>query len=81
MARLRNVGFSPTSIGHILNELSTDPYPFGIAEAFDVYWIIVESKGKAIGMAGEQINIDISGYSACIQRLPLHAPKQCTDES
>lgn len=40
------------------------PYPFGIDEVFDAYRIIVESKGKAIGMAGEDINIVLSGDSA-----------------
>jgi acetyl esterase/lipase len=56
--------FLPTFIDHILNEPSTDPYPFGIDEVFDAYRIIVESKGKAIGMAGEDINIVLSGDSA-----------------
>ncbi|KAF8270268.1 Alpha/Beta hydrolase protein [Lactarius quietus] len=40
------------------------PYPFGIDEVFDAYRIIVESKGKAIGMAGEDLNIILSGDSA-----------------
>jgi hypothetical protein len=61
----------PTSINHILNELSTDPYPFGIDEVFDAYRIIVESKGKAVGMSGEEINIVLSGDSAYVQHLPL----------
>lgn len=40
------------------------PYPFAIDEVFDAYRIIVESKGKAIGMAGEDLNIVLSGDSA-----------------
>jgi len=39
------------SANDTLNELSIDPYPFGIDEVFDAYRIIVESKGRAIGMA------------------------------
>lgn len=59
----------PASFGHISNKLSTDPYPFGIDEVFDAYRIIVESKGKAIGMAGEDLNIVLSGDSAYVLRL------------
>ena len=62
----------PSSICHasfLLNEL-TDPYPFAIDEVFDAYRIIVESKGKAIGMAGEDVNIVLSGDSAYVQRSP-----------
>lgn len=40
------------------------PYPFAIDEVFDAYQIIVGSKGKAIGMAGEDLNIVLSGDSA-----------------
>ncbi|KAI0268774.1 Alpha/Beta hydrolase protein [Gloeopeniophorella convolvens] len=40
------------------------PYPYAIDEVFDTYRIVVESKGKAIGMAGEDLNIIISGDSA-----------------
>lgn len=65
--------FLPRSINHVLNQLSTDPYPFGIDEVFDAYRIIVESKGKAIGMAGEDLNIVLSGDSAYVQRSPLVA--------
>ena len=61
----------PQSISHTLNQLSTDPYPFGIDEVFDAYRVIVESKGKAIGMAGEDLNIVLSGDSAYVQRSPL----------
>jgi hypothetical protein len=71
MERLQNVGFSPPSANYTLNELSIDPYPFGIDEVFDAYRIIVESKGRAIGMAGEDLNIVLSGDSAYVQRLPL----------
>lgn len=53
----------------LLNTPSTDPYPFAIDEVFDAYRIIVESKGKAIGIgiAGEDLNIVLSGDSACVQ--------------
>lgn len=42
------------------------PYPFAVDEIFDAYRIIVESKGKAIGIgiAGEVLNIVLSGDSA-----------------
>ncbi|KAN0112029.1 Alpha/Beta hydrolase fold [Russula decolorans] len=42
------------------------PYPFAVDEVFDAYRIIVESKGKAIGIgiAGEDLNIVLSGDSA-----------------
>ena len=55
----------------LLNSPSTDPYPFAIDEVFDAYRIIVESKGKAIGIgiAGEDLNIVLSGDSACVQIL------------
>ena len=70
MERLQNVGFFPPSANYTLNELSIDPYPFGIDEVFDAYRIVVESKGRAIGMAGEDINIVLSGDSAYVHRLP-----------
>ena len=70
MERLQNVGFSPPSTNYTLNELSVDPYPFGIDEVFDAYRIVVESKGRAIGMAGEDLNIVLSGDSAYVHRLP-----------
>lgn len=47
--------------------LSTDPYPFAVEEIFDAYRIIVESKGKAIGIASEDLNIVLTGDSACVQ--------------
>lgn len=53
----------------LLNKPSTDPYPFAVEEIFDAYRIIVESKGKAIGIgiAGEDLNIVLSGDSACVR--------------
>jgi hypothetical protein len=63
----------------LLNTPSTDPYPFAVDEVFDAYCIIVESKGKAIGIgiAGEDLNIVLSGDSACVRmffrwRTPAH---------
>lgn len=52
-----------------LNTPFTDPYPFAVEEVFDAYRIIVESKGKAIGIgiAGDDLNIVLSGDSACVQ--------------
>ncbi len=52
-----------------LNTPSTDPYPFAVEEIFDAYRIIVESKGKAIGIgiAGEDLNVVISGDSAYVR--------------
>ena len=41
-----------------------DPYPYAIDEAFDVYRVLVESAGTAIGMSGRKLNIIISGDSA-----------------
>jgi acetyl esterase/lipase len=52
----------------------TDPYPFAVEEIFDAYRIIVESKGKAIGVAGEDLNIILSGDSACVQTFSSEAP-------
>ncbi|KAF8320901.1 alpha/beta-hydrolase [Clavulina sp. PMI_390] len=41
------------------------PFPWALNEAFDVYRILTESNGKAIGMlSGRPINIVISGDSA-----------------
>ncbi|TFY64095.1 hypothetical protein EVJ58_g2841 [Rhodofomes roseus] len=40
------------------------PYPFAIDECFDVYRLLVESGGKAIGMSGHRLNVIISGDSA-----------------
>lgn len=53
----------------MLNTPFTDPYPFAVDEVFDAYRIIVESKGKAIGIgiAGEDLNIVLSGDSACVR--------------
>lgn len=41
-----------------------DPYPFAIDEAFDTYRVLVESKGKVIGMSGKSLNMIVSGDSA-----------------
>ncbi|KAI0040005.1 alpha/beta-hydrolase [Auriscalpium vulgare] len=40
------------------------PYPFAIDEAFDTYRVLVESKGKVIGMSGTRLNIIMTGDSA-----------------
>ncbi|THH15139.1 hypothetical protein EW146_g5296 [Bondarzewia mesenterica] len=40
------------------------PYPFAVDEAFDTYRILVESKGKAIGMSGKNLNVIMTGDSA-----------------
>lgn len=53
-------------LSRLLNTHSTDPYPFAVDEIFDAYRIIVESKGKAIGIDGEDINIVLSGDSAYV---------------
>ncbi|EPS97754.1 hypothetical protein FOMPIDRAFT_37998, partial [Fomitopsis schrenkii] len=42
----------------------TDPYPFAIDECFDVYRLLVESGGRAIGMSGHKLNVIIAGDSA-----------------
>ncbi len=57
-------------LSHLMNETYTDPYPFAIDEIFDAYQIIVESKGKVIGMAGEDLDIVLSGDSAYVQHSP-----------
>jgi hypothetical protein len=51
----------------------TDPYPFAVEEVFDAYRIIVESKGKAIGVAGDDLNIVLSGDSACVHMFSAGA--------
>ncbi|KAF8499726.1 Alpha/Beta hydrolase protein [Russula emetica] len=57
------------------------PYPFAVDEVFDAYRIVVESKGKAIGIgiAGEDLNVVLSGDSAggclatgCIVKIIEH---------
>ncbi|KAG8832942.1 hypothetical protein FRC17_000271, partial [Serendipita sp. 399] len=40
------------------------PYPYAIEECFDVYRVLVESKGAAIGMSGTLLNTIMSGDSA-----------------
>ncbi|KAK7053459.1 hypothetical protein VNI00_004085 [Paramarasmius palmivorus] len=40
------------------------PYPFAVDEAFDVYKLLVESKGAVIGMSGKKLDMVISGDSA-----------------
>lgn len=44
----------------------TDPYPFAIDEVFDTYRVLVESRGKAIGMSGKNLNVIVSGDSAYV---------------
>lgn len=41
-----------------------DPFPFASDEAFDVYRILDESNGAAIGMSGRRLRIILSGDSA-----------------
>ena len=41
-----------------------DPYPWAIEEGFDVYQVLVESPGAAIGMSGKVFTIIMSGDSA-----------------
>jgi hypothetical protein len=53
-----------------LNFSSTDPYPYAIDEAFDVYRVLVESAGTVIGMSGRKLNIIVSGDSAYAPSLP-----------
>ena len=45
----------------------TDPYPYAIEEVFDVYRVLVESKGKAVGMSGQKLNVILTGDSAGAQ--------------
>ncbi|KAA1474229.1 alpha/beta-hydrolase [Dentipellis sp. KUC8613] len=40
------------------------PYPFAIHEAYDTYRVLVESKGKAIGMSGTNLQVIMTGDSA-----------------
>ncbi|KAG8701259.1 hypothetical protein FRC08_004196 [Ceratobasidium sp. 394] len=40
------------------------PYPFAIDEAYDMYKLLVESKGRIIGMAGDKLDVILSGDSA-----------------
>jgi len=68
MVKPQNVSHSPAWVylPRLLNTHSTDPYPFAVDEVFDAYRIIVESKGKAIGIGEEDINIVLSGDSAYV---------------
>ncbi|CAE7078876.1 unnamed protein product [Rhizoctonia solani] len=40
------------------------PYPFAIDESFELYKLIVESKGRILGMAGDKLSVIMSGDSA-----------------
>ncbi|KZV74437.1 alpha/beta-hydrolase [Peniophora sp. CONT] len=40
------------------------PYPYAIEECFDLYRVLMESKGKAIGMSGKKLNVILTGDSA-----------------
>ncbi|QRV79558.1 carbohydrate esterase family 10 protein [Ceratobasidium sp. AG-Ba] len=40
------------------------PYPFAIDEAYDMYKLLVESRGRIIGMAGTKLGIILTGDSA-----------------
>ncbi|KAF8705916.1 Alpha beta-hydrolase, partial [Rhizoctonia solani] len=40
------------------------PYPFAIDESFELYKLIVGSKGKILGMAGDKLSVIMSGDSA-----------------
>ena len=64
-----NISFHWAYLRCLLNTFSIDPYPFAVDEVFDAYRVIVESKGKVIGTAGEDLNIILSGDSACVQVL------------
>ena len=66
--KLPSVSYHPAP-ALLLNAASTDPYPFAVDEVFDAYRIIVESKGKAIGIgiAGGDLNVVLSGDSACVR--------------
>ncbi len=40
------------------------PFPFAINETYDVYQLLVETKGQCIGMSGKEFNIVFTGDSA-----------------
>ncbi|KAF9520305.1 hypothetical protein BS47DRAFT_1335907 [Hydnum rufescens UP504] len=40
------------------------PYPWAIEEGFDAYRLLVETKGRVIGMSGRALNVIMSGDSA-----------------
>ncbi|KEP55388.1 alpha/beta-hydrolase [Rhizoctonia solani 123E] len=40
------------------------PYPFAIDESFELYELIVKSKGRILGMAGDKLSVIMSGDSA-----------------
>ncbi|KZO95543.1 alpha/beta-hydrolase [Calocera viscosa TUFC12733] len=40
------------------------PYPWSLEEGFDVYLTLVETKGATIGMAGDELNMILTGDSA-----------------
>ena len=45
----------------------TDPYPWALEECFDVYQVLVESQGAAIGMSGKMFNVILTGDSAYVR--------------
>jgi acetyl esterase/lipase len=49
----------------------TDPYPWALEECFDVYQVLVESKGAAIGMSGKLFNVIMTGDSAYVLFPPF----------
>ncbi|KDQ21282.1 hypothetical protein BOTBODRAFT_25703 [Botryobasidium botryosum FD-172 SS1] len=40
------------------------PYPWAIEECFDAYKVLIESKGRVIGMSGSAFNVVVMGDSA-----------------
>ena len=65
MAKLLNVSLSvECSDRPPYVELLSDPYPWAIEEGFDAYRVLVETKGRIIGMSGRALNIVMSGDSA-----------------
>ncbi|KZT58886.1 alpha/beta-hydrolase [Calocera cornea HHB12733] len=40
------------------------PYPWALEEGFDVYLTLVQTKGATIGMAGDELNMILTGDSA-----------------
>lgn len=61
--------------------INIDPFPWALNEAFDVYRILAESNGRAIGMmSGRPISIILTGDSAYVfLRCPVALKRFLTD--
>lgn len=62
-------------------DTAADPFPWAIEECFDVYKVLVDSQGAAIGMSGKVFNTIMTGDSACVllslKYHPINNKQRC----